>query len=103
MLGGNPDEGRKIFLKTIKEQPHNWLARVAYIQFYLIPQSDEDGYKAQKFHLEKYQSLAEDQMKWSPNSRASKDPAFGNKNIRFFQALAIERYKIISKYEKEFF
>lgn len=103
MLGGNPEKGKAIFLKAIKDEPHNWLARVAYMQFYLIPQADEDGYKTQKFYMEKNTRLAEEEMKWNPSSKAASDPAFGEKRIRFYQALAVERYKIIKKYEKDLF
>jgi hypothetical protein len=103
MLGGNPAKGRDIFLKLIKEEPDNWLARIAYMQFYLIPQGDEDGYKTQRFYMEKYKQLALEEMKWNPNSKAKQNAAFKSKQLRFFQALAIERYNIISKYEKDLF
>ena len=103
MLGGNPEKGKQIFLKLIKSQPDNWLARVAYIQFYLIPQGDEDGYKTQRLYMEKYKRLAMEEMKWNPSSKAQNNSAFKRKKIRFYQALAIERYNIISKYEKDLF
>ena len=35
-LGGNPEKGRKIFENYIKENPANWLARVAFSN-YIIP------------------------------------------------------------------
>ena len=103
MLGGNPEKGKQIFLNLIKKQPHNWLARVAYVQFYLIPQGDEEGYKTQRFYLRKFKQLAMEEMKWAPNSKAQKNKAFEKKRIRFYQALAIERFNIITKYEKDLF
>ena len=103
MLGGNPEKGKQIFLKLIKSNPHNWLARVAYIQFYLIPQGDEEGYKKQRVYLRKFKRLAMEEMKWTPNLKAQKKKAFKKKGIRFYQALAIERFNIITKYEKDLF
>src|SRR5690606_29325702 len=48
MLGGNPEKGKKIFLKAIELNPNNWLARVTYLQYYVIPMFDEDEWAAQK-------------------------------------------------------
>ena len=42
-------------------------------------------------------------MKWTPNLKAQKKKAFKKKGIRFYQALAIERFNIITKYEKDLF
>ncbi len=103
MLGGNPEKGKKIFQELIKDQPHNWLARVAYMQFYLIPQADEEGYKKQKFFLDQFKHLAKDEMKWNPSLKEKKNAAFQEPKIRFYQTLAIERYNIILKYENDLF
>jgi hypothetical protein len=100
-LGGNPKKGQKIFLDLIKKFPKNWLIRTAYIQFYLVPMMDEDGYKEQKFYLEKALRTHDKDVKWSPN--AKKDPVFADASMRIYQTLALERYKIIKKFEKEIF
>lgn len=103
MLGGNPQKGKEIFLKAIKKYPDNWLIRVMYIQFYLIPMLDEEGYKKQAFVLEKLLRQYEKYQKWHFNKSKNEFKAFDNKRLRIYQAIAIERYKIIKKYAKEIF
>jgi hypothetical protein len=102
MLGGNPAKGKEIFLKAIAKHPHNWLIRTSYMQFYLIPQNDEDGFKEQMlamkvFHddFEKYyiySNIERVETGWSRES-----------SIRFYQTLAIKRYELINRFNKQFF
>ncbi|MCO4794422.1 MAG: hypothetical protein KC493_11950 [Bacteriovoracaceae bacterium] len=103
MLGGNPGKGKEIFLKLIQNQPNNWLARVAFIQFYVIPQSEEDDYKTQKFHMKKFSQLHKDQKSWMPDNKAISDPAFSNDLVRVYQTIAVKRFEYIKKYEKDLF
>ena len=103
MLGGNPEKGKEIFLKLIQKQPHNWLVRVAYIQFYVIPQSEDGEYSSQKFHLEKFTELHRKQKIWMPENKAAADPAFGENMMRVYQTLAIKRFEYIKKHEKDLF
>lgn len=102
MMGGNPALGKKYFLDMIQKYPHNWLARVAYIQYYLIPQYDEEGYKEQREFFEKALVMNREQLRWSPNQGDFGD-TFKEPKIRLFQTVAIERYKIIKKFEKDLF
>ncbi len=103
MLGGNPEKGKEIFLKLIQKQPHNWLARVAYIQFYAIPQAEEDEYKSQKFHMQKFTELHKKEKIWMPGSPASGDAAFSEDMMRVYQTIAIKRFEYIKKYESDLF
>lgn len=103
MMGGNPKLGKKRFLNMIKKYPNNWLARLAYVQYYLIPQYDEEGYKLQKPYLEKALELHNKEMKWLPGDPIATSEVFSIKRIRLYQAISVERYKIIKKYEKEIF
>lgn len=100
-LGGNPEKGRKIFERYIAENPHNWLARVAFIQYYSIPQSNENAYRLQAKELEKFTSLQEEKLNWMPGRKIP--AAFQNKGLGLYQAIAIKRFKIIKKYEKDLF
>lgn len=100
-LGGNPEKGKKLFLETIKKRPTNYLARAAYIQYYLIPMLDEEGYKEQSFFLEKSLRNFEKYMKWSPIKGDESD--FAVKRLGAYQMLALERFKIFKKLEKEIF
>jgi len=101
MLGGNPEKGREIFEKFIKENPANWLARVSFLEHFAIPQYDEDIYLSQKKDLEKFVVLHKEQLKWSPSG--DENPMFANKRLRLFQAIAVKRFEIIKKYEKDIF
>jgi len=101
-LGGDPKKGNEIFLNYIEKNPKNWLARVAYIQFYLIPLSDEKGYKAQRFHLQKYLNFHNEERIWSPLDKNHED-MFTEKNLRIYQTIAMERFKIIKRYQKDIF
>jgi hypothetical protein len=101
MLGGNPDKGREIFIRAMEKYPHNWLIRLSYIQYYLIPQGDEEGFKkemelfSQKnadFYKHQIYSLAEGVPEWATESR-----------LRLYQSLALKRYQIIEKNKKNLF
>ncbi|MCR9206371.1 MAG: TRAP transporter TatT component family protein, partial [Halobacteriovoraceae bacterium] len=101
MLGGNPQKGKEIFEKLIAENPHNWLARVAFLEYYSIPQYDEDVYNRQKKELLKYEDKLKASLNYDP--KGEKDPAFSNPTLRLYQAIAIKRFQIIRKYEKDIF
>lgn len=102
MLGGNPQKGKEIFLKAIGKHPHNWLIRSSYLQFYLIPQNDEEGFKEQMlamkgFHDEfnRYYIYDQHAKTEAPWNRETK--------MRFFQALSLKRYELMNRFQKQFF
>ena len=101
MLGGNPQKGKKIFLKLIKENPHNWLARIAFVQYYILPMSEEDDYKEQKFFLETASRKLDKELTGNPIRKL--DDAFSTPRLRLYQSLAVKRYSIIKKYEEDLF
>ena len=101
MLGGNPEKGKELFEKAIKERPHNWLIRVAYLEHYVIPMSDEDLYGEQKRILKKLSELHDQENNWNPT--LGKNEAFKNRRLRLYQAVAIKRFKTIKKYEEDLF
>ncbi len=101
MLGGNPEKGKKIFENVIKKHQHNWLARVAYIQYYAIPMADEKIYREQKAVLKKAFDLLEKNKYWTPGKKHFS--AFNERHLRTFQAIAMKRFSIIKKYEKDIF
>ena len=102
MLGGNPQKGKEIFLKAITRHPHNWLIRAAYIQFYLIAQNDEEGFKEQmlamKIFSEDFNSFYIYDNRPKPEALWSRE-----ENLRLYQTLALKRYEIINRYQKHFF
>jgi len=99
MLGGNPEKGKKIFLETISKYPQNLMARVAYIQYYLILQSDEDAYNVQKKYLEEAFVRFDAEMRNpSGEKKSEKYP-----DMNFFNAVAKKRMEFIKKYESDIF
>jgi len=101
-LGGNPEKGKNYFLNMIAKYPNNWLGRVAYMQYYLIPNIDEGGYLEQKNFMEKAVKIHQKELVWSPRELKEK-AVFSNERVRLYQAIAVERYKIMKKYEKDLF
>lgn len=101
MLGGNPEKGKEIFLKAISNNPHNWLARVAYLQYYVLPMFDEDEWAGQKKALDEAQKIYRDELVWRPDR--AKHPALEDESYRAFQAIALKRWEIIRKHEKDLF
>lgn len=102
MLGGNPAKGKEIFLSAINKHPHNWLIRTSYIQFYLIPQNDEAGFKEQMNYLESFDEIFNDYYNFNYNKDANQEWLLEEK-MRLYQALALKRFKILNKYKKQLF
>mgnify|MGYP000151744765 CR=1 FL=1 len=101
MLGGNPEKGKKIFEKLIKNNPNNWLARVAFMQFYIIPMSDEEEFKTQQFFMESALRKHYRELLGKPNRKL--DNAFKEPRLRLYQSLAVKRYEVIKKYQEDLF
>lgn len=103
MLGGNPEKGKEIFLRAIEKHPHNWLIRTSYMQFYLIPQNDQEGFLQQlDFLKDRHENYTHFQVYTAdPNNKESewsREP-----RLRFFQSLALKRFELMNKYQKKFF
>ncbi|HLE12519.1 MAG: hypothetical protein A2504_03565 [Bdellovibrionales bacterium RIFOXYD12_FULL_39_22] len=104
MLGGDPEQGKKIFLEAIAKWPDNLLLRVSFLQFYAIPMSDEDAYKGQQKEIEAGLKQHLGKMVWAYQSKKN----LGSENkipddLKLFNAIAIKRYELITKFEKDFF
>jgi len=103
MLGGNPDKGKEIFLRAIENHPHNWLIRTSYMQYYLIPQNDKLGFEQQ---MEFLTSKLEDFNHFSIFSTSQNTDDFSwsrETYLRLFQSLALKRFELMNKYQKQFF
>lgn len=101
MLGGNPEKGKAIFLSAIEKNPHNWLARIAYLQYYILPLSEEDDWAAQKKFFQDAEKVNAENMVWRPGRETN--AAFKDERLRAFQAIALKRWSIIKKFEKDLF
>jgi hypothetical protein len=104
MLGGNPDKGKDIFLRAIENHPHNWLIRTSYMQYYLIPQNDKAGFDQQLEYLKSKQEEFQAFHVYSSDSNANKEVNWNQESrLRFYQSLALKRFELINKYQKQFF
>jgi hypothetical protein len=102
MLGGNPQKGKEIFQKAIAKHPHNWLIRSSFLQFYLIPQNDEEGFKEQMAALAKNHEEFQKAYIYS-NAEVGDVAWMRESHLRLFQALAIKRYELMNRFQKQFF
>ena len=102
MLGGNPQKGKEIFLKAISKHPHNWLIRTSYMQFYLIPQNDEDGFKEQMLALKVFNEEFSRYYIFDNEARVE-GPWTREQGLRFYQTLALKRYDLMTQFQKKFF
>ncbi len=102
MLGGNPAKGKEIFQKAIIKHPHNWLIRTSYMQFYLIPQNDEEGFKEQLLALK---GFSDEFNKYYIYDQHPKVEAGWSREtgMRFYQTLALKRFELITRFQKQFF
>lgn len=101
MLGGNPEKGKEFFEKAIAKHPHNWLIRTSYIQYYLIPQGDEEGFKNQMDFMKNSEKEFNEFYIYRPDVL---NPEWAKEEgMRFFQAIAIKRYQILEKFKKQLF
>lgn len=99
MLGGNPEEGEKIFKKAMKKYPHNWLIRQSYLQYILLQKQDSEAIKNEMKVLAGFHKEHLEEQNWRPPTlRKEPNPAFEEKRIRFFQTIAMKRYEILNKH-----
>ncbi len=102
MLGGNPQKGKEIFQKALMKHPHNWLIRASYLQFYLIPQNDEEGFKEQMAIMKNLSDEYNQYYIYDQNPKIEK-PWMRESNIRLYQTLALKRYELMNRFQKQFF
>jgi len=101
ILGGNPEKSKEIFLAAMDEYSDNWLIHIGYIQFYLIPMREEDGFKKMMAEMSVYKNEFQKSHRWRPGKSEKVDE--NNKRILFYQALALKRYDIINHYAGKIF
>lgn len=100
-LGGNPEKGKRLFLKALKKYPHNWLVRMSYVQYVILPQKDGKAYQEQKNYMKKWPQMMRENQYWAPYAQGSS--AFENKGLGIYQSLALRRYEIIESHKSQIF
>lgn len=103
MLGGNPEKGKEIFQRAIAKHPHNWLIRTSYMQYYLIPQNDKEGFDQQMSYLKEREEAYRKHYVYAADSSEKEAEWSREPRMRFFQAIALKRMDLMTKYQKQFF
>ncbi len=102
MLGGNLKKGQKIFKDYIKQYPENLLARVSYIQFFIIPTMDDVLY-AKEAELLKREFNSWEGVRSLAKRDSGSVKYLLKKEYNLFNAIALKRFKIIEKNKKDIF
>jgi hypothetical protein len=100
MLGGNPENGEKLFLAAIKNHPQNLLIRMGYIQYFLIPSMDGEKYEKEAAVLK------EEFAKWDDLNRDNLDdvsPYRNHRDLNLYNAIAKKRFLLVEKYKSKIF
>ncbi len=103
MLGGNPDKGKEIFMRAIENHPHNWLIRTSYVQYYLIPQNDKEGFQIQLEFLKDREADFNSFHVYTADPTVKENSWSREPHMRFYQTLSLKRYELMNKYQKQFF
>ena len=102
MLGGSLEKAKTLFESFIEKYPYHLFARVAYIQYYVIPMMDEDLYAEQS------EVLAKQLKEWSKvlnvgEDTEQKSPYLKHSQFNLYNAVAQKRYEIIESLKNEIF
>ena len=101
MMGGDPMKAAQMFQAFMKEQPYNLLARLSYIQFYLVPMMEEDDF------FDEMKKLKHEISVWSKivNGHMVKNSEKYSKhrNFNLFNSIAQKRYEHLYSLRKVLF
>ncbi len=101
MMGGSQDKARAAFLKVIKEQPKNLLARASFIQYHLIPMLEEDQFAVE---MKKLKNAVNDWYNFQLGRESKSNYVY--KKVRYFNlynSVARQRYQVLKSLKKELF
>ncbi len=101
ILGGNPAKGKQILQNYAKENPYNMLAKVTYLEYVIVNAGMEKEYKSYKGKLKrdfntfkKLRNLGEIE---------ESNPFLKHPELNLVNAIALKRFEMITKNEKELF
>lgn len=100
MLGGNPEKGKEHFLRVIEKFPDNWLGKISYMQYYLIPLGHQDEFEALFDDFYQHEKALDDYLSWHP---MREDDLEINEDLLIFKSIAIKRFQIINQLKSELF
>lgn len=102
MLGGSLEKGKEIFLNFINKYPENLLARVAYIQFYIVPMMDEVLFAKEEEFLTKEFLYWNGVRNLADRSKGTQK-YLEHKEFNLYNSIAQKRFEIIVKLKNEIF
>lgn len=101
LLGGSPARAKKTFKQLIKDQPYNLLARISYVQYYLIPLLEEEEFSIEMEKLNKDISNWYRSIKGEVSKRT--EIYSKHKDFNLFNSIARKKYKTLIKMRNEIF
>lgn len=100
MLGGNPENGEKLYQSSMAKHPKNLLIRMSYIQYFLIPLMDAEKYEKEasvlKEEIAKWENVSRDNLQ---NESPYKDVP----ELNLYNAIAKKRFLMIEKHKQKIF
>lgn len=100
MLGGNPEKGEAMFIKSINKHPKNLLIRMNYIQSSIVPAMDAAKYEQQAEIMRK--EIAE----WEDINRDGLESVSTYKNsddLNLYNAIAKKRFLAVEQHKSKIF
>ena len=97
LLGGNLAAGKRHFLQGIEQHPKNYLMRVAYLRFYVIPTRDRLAYRQQRDFLRQAFRAWGQRFWWTEGGESYR----GSDNL--YNAIARKQFTLMVENEKWLF
>jgi len=101
-LGGDEVKGKSAFLKGFKDFPDNYLIRISYLQYYVLPRLDQKEFNVQKEFLINAFNIWEKTNQWD----IDKTPVIikpDSARVNLLNAIAKKRFEILLQHERNLF
>lgn len=100
MLGGDPEKGEEIFLKSMEKHPHNLLLRMSYLQYVVLPAYDQEKYEKISLEMKKEIALWEDMNR---DELRNNSPYRKNPGLNLYNSIAKKRFLLVEKNKNKIF
>jgi hypothetical protein len=100
MMGGGLDKAEGFFNKVIKKYPDNLLAKLTYLQYYLVPKGEKKKFNRE---MRKLDRRFEQFNQINNFGESIKNIEKLNEDFNLFNAIAFERYKKLTKLKNKLF
>ena len=100
MLGGNPENAKKLYQTAIQKHPKHLLIRMGLIQYCLLPSFDKESYEKEAL------LLSQEFSKWDDLNRDGLEDKSEYKMVEYlnlYNAIARKRFEMIEKYKNKIF